>query len=327
MEASISKPVLSFEPQISQSLAYLVSDEAVRSIELDPYWPKWNSPWWHMMLLREMGLSKQIPARAIETLLGALKGYIPFFPRRLEDVPEGRDALADVMCHCQMGCVYQLLQATGVAIDKELPWFRPWFIDNQLPDGGFNCDEAAYTRAVPRSSVVSTVPMLEALLSMENRTEAESAILDKGAEYLLKRQLMCSLSKGDAIIDPAWAQLTFPRFYEYDILRGLVFVLNWALARSKPIKLSSIAKVLGVLNEKPKPWIIERQIHVGKKTRRKSSDGKWTAGLEASLFPLLEAVSELGAVSPFLEQLHEETIFKLESLDRKGLLFMSGGKQ
>jgi hypothetical protein len=42
---------------VKSSSDYLQSDEALESIEKDPYWPKWNSPWWHMLLLHEIDLA------------------------------------------------------------------------------------------------------------------------------------------------------------------------------------------------------------------------------------------------------------------------------
>ena len=53
------------ERGIADSVAYLGSDAAVRSIELDTYWPKWHSPWWHMLLLHELGEDAQRPLRAV----------------------------------------------------------------------------------------------------------------------------------------------------------------------------------------------------------------------------------------------------------------------
>jgi sulfide:quinone oxidoreductase len=47
---------------VEKTKSYLSSESALSSIERDPYWPKWDSPWWHMSLLNEMGLAKEIPA-------------------------------------------------------------------------------------------------------------------------------------------------------------------------------------------------------------------------------------------------------------------------
>ncbi len=68
----------------------------------------------------------------------------------------------------------------------------------------YNCSEEVYLKATPRSSIVSTVPMLEALLQLSERgiSDEEEAILDRGIQYLLDRRLFKSLSKKDEIIDP-----------------------------------------------------------------------------------------------------------------------------
>src|SRR6185369_16599912 len=122
--------------------------------------------------------------------------------------------------HCQLGCVFQVLVACGVDVDARLPWIRPWFLRYQLPDGGLNCDEEAYTKATPRSSIVSTLPPLEAILLGTKRafTPGEEKFLDRGARYLLDRRLWRSVSKGGAVIDESWRRVAFPRFYFYDLL-------------------------------------------------------------------------------------------------------------
>ena len=47
-----------FENEIRESVEYLNSDSGIKEVEADPYWPKWNSPWWHTLLLHEMGETK-----------------------------------------------------------------------------------------------------------------------------------------------------------------------------------------------------------------------------------------------------------------------------
>ena len=72
--------------------SYLSKESALSSIERDPYWPKWDSPWWHMSLLNEMDLAKEIPAASISKMVQVLKGhYLPVFPIKEEEVPSGTD--------------------------------------------------------------------------------------------------------------------------------------------------------------------------------------------------------------------------------------------
>lgn len=58
---------------LAKSISYLSSAEALQSIERDPYWPKWDSPWWHMSLLNEMDLAQEIPAASISKMVQVLK--------------------------------------------------------------------------------------------------------------------------------------------------------------------------------------------------------------------------------------------------------------
>src|SRR5437867_11672637 len=89
---------------ISESLAYLDSREARESIAADPYWPKWDSPWWHMTLLWELGLASRIPASAVAAMVEALKThYHLIMPVKAGDLPAGVDEHRDVPCHCAVG--------------------------------------------------------------------------------------------------------------------------------------------------------------------------------------------------------------------------------
>ena len=201
---------------LDKSRFYLSSPDALKSIERDPYWPKWDSPWWHMLLLHELGLTKEIPAAAVKKMVETLKShYLPTFQIDSKDIPEGVDPIRKGACHCAIGSVYQVLFSYGVDVDLELPWMRPWFLRYQLPDGGLNCDENAYTKQSPKSSIVSTLPCLEAILfcHTKNLSPDESSFLDKGANYLLRQQLFRKIST-EEIINKNWLEVKFPRFYE-----------------------------------------------------------------------------------------------------------------
>lgn len=62
----------------------LETDESLNSIKLDPYWPKWDSPWWKAVLLLECGQAELIPRRFIDTLIAAVDAhYLHTFPYRM----------------------------------------------------------------------------------------------------------------------------------------------------------------------------------------------------------------------------------------------------
>jgi hypothetical protein len=302
------------ERALDQTVGYLRSPAALFALDADAYWPKWDGPWWRMLLLHEMGLTHETPPAIVEKLVESLDRHLlTTFPFRVEDVPPGKDPAANVPCHCQLGCVYQVLHACGVDVDARLPWIRPWFLRYQLPDGGLNCDEVAYTKPVPRSSIVSTLPPLEAVLLGTDRafTSEETRFLDRGAQYLIERRLWRSVSRGGAVIDEAWGKLCFPRFYFYDLLRALTFLVRYAKRLDRPLPLGAMEEGLRIIRNQAKDGELApgRRAFEGTKTRWLAEDGIWRRGdsaREAGSFPLLEAVSVVGAPSPFLSRDFEE---------------------
>jgi len=99
-----------------------------------------------------------------------------------------------------------------------------------------------------------------------------------------------------------WLQPCFPRFYLYDVLRGLTFVLKWAEKRRKSLPAEAIGRVVAALVDKSQDGAIrvERHAYEGIGTRILSDKGNWTRRPSATYFPLLMQVSEIGQVSPYL---------------------------
>lgn len=138
---------------IEETLRWLDSDMALALMAQDAYWPKWETPWWRMLLLYELEPSLPLPERIVQELVDSLNKKLHHtFPILASELPEGIDP--QIPCHCQIGNMGQVLAANGVDLDQALPWIRPWMLRYQLPDGGLNCDETAYNRPHPHSSVV-----------------------------------------------------------------------------------------------------------------------------------------------------------------------------
>lgn len=312
------------EKLINHSLCYLVSSEALESIESDAYWPKWNSPWWHMLLLHEMGLTSCIPGNVVESIVAALnKDYLRFFPLSEAETPVGVDPINQVACHCQLGTMHQLLSSYGIDVDSRLAWLRPWYLRCQLSDGGLNCDETAYRKSVEKSSVVSTLPPMEAVLSSASGiiTPAEIDFLDSGASYLIKKRLFRTASTGQPI-DNSWLKLCFPRFYHYDVLRGLSFLLNWSgqLRRSLPI--AAIQEcVESIDNDFPDGCVsVQRSVWEGANSRYFDKTTRLWTNAPAVGYPLLKAVSKVGNESIFLTRLWSQARANLLFLIEEGLI-------
>jgi len=284
---------------IQQSKEYLSSTDALQSIERDPYWPKWNSPWWHMSLLYELNLAKEIPKLAIDKMVEVLKTqYLPIFPVRKEEIPKGTDPYRNIACHCAVGNIYQVLFNAGVDVDQQLPWMRPWFLRHQLPDGGLNCDEKVYTKAIPKSSIVTTVACLEAVLFCRKGilSQDEVAFLNRGANYLIKQKLFRKFSTGE-VIDKDWLEIRFPRFYDYDFLRGFYFLVKWQKESGFVIPDDLMDEVEELVSQQMTNQGIrlKRYNFFDKRSYNPNSDASWTWG-DASEFDLMKSVSYEGAI-------------------------------
>lgn len=291
------------EPEVKASLLYLASEDSAKSLALNCYWPKWDSPWWHMALLYEMGLAHRIPKSSLEWMLLSVKQMLPVFFRA--DLPPGRDPALDTPCPCSLGNIYQILSAAGAEVDTALPWARSWFLRYQMPDGGLNCDEDAYHAEPKASSVVGTIAPLEALLDFTPRpfTPSEANFLDRGANCLIERELRFGCQAPHNLEEREdeedWQKLCFPRYYHYDILRGLHFLLKWADRRKKRLAVTSIQNVVESLLEKSQDGILrtERSSYQDIGTRFPTANGNWIRREAATTFPLLLKVSQIGQPS------------------------------
>lgn len=318
-----ARPVAEDDPDVVALVRDLASDATVASLSRDPYWPKWAAPWWKLLLLRELGLAHLAPASALDALGRAVaEKYFASFPFTLEQVPPGTDPHREIICHCALGCLSALLRATGRDPEAVVPWSRGWFLRYQLPDGGLNCDEEAYVRATPRSSVVSTVPALEAVLDEPGRSAGEDAFLARGMNYLLARGLGTrSLSKGGPI-EPAWLDPVFPRFYLYDVLRGLTLVTRWAGVAGAGLPARALLEPLAALAARVDDagaLAPRRDDHAAARTLVLEG-GEWVRGRPAIGFALLERVRAGGAPSHALTRAWYDALDALAELDAAGRL-------
>ena len=92
-------------------------------------------------------------------------------------------------------------------------------LDEQMEDGGWNCEAPKSTR----SSFHTTLCVLEGLLEYEQAVGAAPEVAlarHSGNEYLLQRLLHRRLSTGE-VANPEFLQFAFPPRYHYDVLRAL----------------------------------------------------------------------------------------------------------
>jgi hypothetical protein len=158
--------------------------------------------------------------------------------------------------------------------------------------------------------MVGTIPAFEAVLRYTARpyTVEEQAFLDRAAGFLIGRKLMLGSATrhnaAERVSAPRWLQPCFPRFYFYDVLRGLAALTEWAQKTGRRLPEESIHDVVGYLDARyPDGAVrIERTGFDGVGTLLQSETGEWTRRQAGTSFPLLRAVSVLGQESPYLSQ-------------------------
>jgi hypothetical protein len=290
---------------LDDEVAYLASEEALASLARDTYWPKWRSPWWSMVLLDELGAASRIPASTVAAMVQGLDALpLHTFPLREGDWPPHADRARHASCHCALGTIARVLTRCGVEVDRALPWIDPWFARYQLADGGYNCDESAYLviEECP-SSMVGTIAPLEAMTA-----GPASSTCDRAAAMVLGRALVHgSATRHNAEERAAarcWGEVCFPRFYFYDVLRGLAAAVAWALRHQRALPFAAVAPAVTALAARSADGVVrvERVAFADKSTWAPEPSaplGPWVRRAATS-WPLLEAVSQLGAPSPAL---------------------------
>ena len=157
-------------------------------------------------------------------------------------------------------CINGRTVGLGIYFDHEVDGLVARLLDEQLADGGWNCE--AENGSV-RSSFATTVNVLEGLLAHERATGGSTrsiAARRRGEEYLLERRLMRRKSSGE-VVNPAWLQFSFPTRWHYDVLRALDYFRSTGEAPD-----SRIDEAIDLVRSKRQAdgtWLLERT-HPGK---------------------------------------------------------------
>jgi len=148
----------------------------------------------------------------------------------------------------------------GVYFGQDVDGIVARLLDEQLEDGGWNCE---VENGSVRSSFATTINVLEGLLAHERATggSRESiAARRRGEEYLLERKLFRRKSTGE-VVDPAWLEFSFPVRWQYDMLRALEYFRAVGDAPDPRIE-----EAIALLRSKQRPdgsWLLENT-HPGK---------------------------------------------------------------
>lgn len=119
-------------------------------------------------------------------------------------------------------CINGAILATGAYFGEASDRLVDRLLDEQLDDGGWNCQAPSSKR----SSFHTTICVLEGLLQYEKTQGATTAVTQARAraqDYLLERRMLRSLTSGE-VIDRGWTRFSFPPTWHYDVLRGLDYL-------------------------------------------------------------------------------------------------------
>jgi hypothetical protein len=96
-------------------------------------------------------------------------------------------------------CINAWTLANGVWLGANVSGIADWFLEHQMPDGGWNCEWVDGSR---RSSFHSTLNSLKGLLAFEAATGSTAdtrAARHRGEEYLLERRLIHRLTTNQPV--------------------------------------------------------------------------------------------------------------------------------
>ena len=168
---------------------------------------------WSLNALREWGLDPAALAGTAEKLAANSRW-------EYEDLPYWD---GEVDC-----CINAFTLSNGAWLGADVAGITQWFVEHQLPDGGWNCE---WVEGSQRSSVHSTINSLKGLLYYEAATGASDELLaarQGGEEYLLDRRLLYRLTTGEPVA-PWVTRLAYPFRWFYSGLHALDYFRAAAL--------------------------------------------------------------------------------------------------
>ncbi|MGA9596935.1 MAG: prenyltransferase/squalene oxidase repeat-containing protein [Acidimicrobiia bacterium] len=171
------------------------------------YGPKWISTTYTLLLLRRLG----IPPNSLDGRRGC---------RALWDriIVDGGVTWANTAVMPDV-CVTAMFLALDYYFDNRDPRREEalaWMLDQQLPDGGWNC--SARRSGSSHGSFHTTISVLEALAEIGD--PASDTAAGRGREFFLGHRMYRSHRTGE-VSHPSFTKLSFPPRWYYDVLRGL----------------------------------------------------------------------------------------------------------
>lgn len=212
------------------------------------YGPKFISTTYTMLTLRLLGLTPDNPQakRACKLFLDEgfyTDGGINFFSRAVWKYSET----------CVTGMILSLLAYFRYS-DERLHAIAAHLVDQQMQDGGWNCESY---KGATHSSFHTTLSVLEGLYEYERmfpeKKKKISKVRARGHEFLLAHRLYKSHRTG-SVFDPKMTTMPFPPRWRYDFLRALDYFQACNAPRDK--RMTDAIELLKGKQKKDGHWVM-----------------------------------------------------------------------
>ena len=172
------------------------------------YWPKYVSTNWMMLVLSDLGLSRENPA-----IRASCERWM-----RMKPLQKGAAGthLPGSLHHCVVGNAARALIRFGYADDPRVREGLDWLVETANAKGGWSCFGS--NRGPSRGRTLDSWEGLSALAAYPRakRTPPMQRAIELGAEFYLERELHRQGRKY-----PPWYRFHYPLHYYYDVLVGL----------------------------------------------------------------------------------------------------------
>lgn len=177
------------------------------------YGPKWTSTFYTLQLLTQLGVPPDNRAAVESCLLLVDRGVTEAGGVSLWTSPYTDTCVTGMLL--SMACYF------GLFSDERVPRMTTWLLQEQMRDGGWNCERAG---GATHASFHTTISVLEGLTAFEAGATtlkgATKRAAKAGREFFLRHQLYRSCRTA-RIVRASFSRLSFPARWFFDILRGL----------------------------------------------------------------------------------------------------------
>jgi len=180
------------------------------------YGPKWISTHYTMLELKYMALNPDNTAYQMGI------SHIIDHEWRTPNMTEPRDGL-DM---CVLGMVIGLA-VYGRCKDIRIFEMIDYILAHQMPDGGWNCSWDSRRRPTNKSSLHTTLTILEAFdlylsSGYAHQEDSIKTMVTDAESFILKKNLFRSVTTGE-IINPDFIKFHYPMRWKYDAFRALEY--------------------------------------------------------------------------------------------------------